>query len=56
MGEVTGLPRVGERWFKNRGIEGNEWKSFLKNLGMDITIFKRVFQAQLSKVNGGIYC
>ena len=41
MADVTGLPRIGERWFKNMGIEGNEWSVFIKNPSMDTTIFKK---------------
>jgi len=40
MVEVIGLPIICERWFKNRDIEGNEWKEFLNNPGMDTTAFK----------------
>ena len=39
--EATGLLRIGERWFKNRATEGEEWKTFLKTPSMDITIFKK---------------
>lgn len=41
MEEVSRLPRVGERWFKNRGIEENEWRTFLKNPCMDTSVFKK---------------
>jgi len=49
MDEVTGLPRVGERWFKYWGIEGKEWKEFLKNPGMDTTIFKNGIPSTILK-------
>ena len=39
--EATKLPRSGEKWFKNRGINGEDWKLFLKNPNMDTTIFKK---------------
>ena len=39
--EAIGLSRVGEKWFKIKGIEGEEWKTFLKTPSMDITIFKK---------------
>ena len=39
--EATGLPRIGEKWFKNRGIETKDCKVFLKKPSMDTTIFKK---------------
>lgn len=41
IANVTRLPRVGETWFKNRGIKRDDWRTFLKNPDMDITIFKK---------------
>ena len=41
IAKATKLSRVGEKWCKNMGIEGEEWKAFLKNPGMDITIFRK---------------
>lgn len=41
IAEATRLSRIGERWFKNRGIEGEKLKTFLKNPSMDITILKK---------------
>ena len=41
VAEATVLPNMGERWFKNRGIIGEEWKAFLKKPGMDTSIFKK---------------
>lgn len=40
IAEATGLPRAREKWFKNRGIKGEDWKIFLKNPSMDITVFR----------------
>jgi len=39
--KVTRLPSVCEIWFKNRGIEGNEWKTFFRNPGMETSFFKK---------------
>jgi len=39
--EGTGLPWIGEKWFKNRGIETKHWKVFLKKPSMDTTIVKK---------------
>jgi len=39
--EATKLPRNGEKWFKNRGINGEDRKVFLKNPNMDTTIFRK---------------
>lgn len=39
--EANELPRNGEKWFKNRGINGEYWKIFLKNPNMDTTVFKK---------------
>lgn len=52
MGDVTGLPRVGERWFKNSGIEGNEWKAFLKITCLDTTVFKKGIPSTYLKSKG----
>ena len=41
LAEATALPRTGERWFKNRTVESQEWKNILKNPGMDTTIFTK---------------
>lgn len=38
---ATSLPQVGDRWFKNRGLENQEWKNMLKNPGMDTSIFTK---------------
>jgi len=35
------LPRNGEKWFKNKGIDSEEWKVFLKNPNMDTTVYKK---------------
>jgi len=37
----TSLPQTGERWFKNRIVEDQEWKNMLKNPGMDTSIFTK---------------
>ena len=34
-------PRSGEKWFKNRGIDGEDWKVFLKNPNMETTVYKK---------------
>ena len=41
IAKATGLPRIGEIWFKNKRIEGEGWKIFLKNPGMDTSTFKK---------------
>ena len=41
LAQATALPRTAERWFKNRVVEGQEWKNMLKNPGMDTTIFTK---------------
>ena len=41
IAKATELPRIGEKWFKNRGIESEEWKFFIKKPSMDTTIFKK---------------
>lgn len=41
IAEATRLPRAGEKWFKNRGIEGEDWKIFLKNPSMDTIVFRK---------------
>lgn len=38
---ATNLPQVGDRWFKNRGLEDQAWRDMLKNLGMDTSIFTK---------------
>jgi len=54
--EESKLPRHGEKWFKNRGIDSKDWRIFLKNPSMDTIVYKKVFQALLLKVNGKTYC
>ena len=39
--EATELPRSGEKWFKNRGIDGEDRNVFLKNPNMDTTVYKK---------------
>ena len=41
LAQAAALPRTGERWFKNRSVENQEWKNMLKNPGMDTTIFTK---------------
>ena len=41
IAEAKDLPRVGERWFKNKKIHTEAWRVFLKNLGMDTSIYKK---------------
>lgn len=41
IAEATEFPRNGEKWFKNRGINREYWRVFLKNPSMDTTIFKK---------------
>ena len=38
---ATELLQEGERWFKNKSISDEAWRTILRNQGMDITIFKR---------------
>lgn len=38
---ATSLPQEGERWFKNRGVEDQIWKTILQNPGMDTSIFTK---------------
>ena len=38
---ATELLQEGERWFKNKGINDEAWRTILRNQGMDITVFKR---------------
>ena len=41
LAQATALPQTGERWFKNRTVEDQEWKNMLKNPGMDTSIFTK---------------
>lgn len=41
MIEATGMLQIGEKWLKNRGIEREGWKVFLKKQRMDTTIFNK---------------
>ena len=38
---ATELLQEGERWFKNKSINDEAWRTILRNQGMDITVFKR---------------
>jgi len=38
---ATELLQEGERWFKNKSISDEAWRTILRNQGMDITVFKR---------------
>ena len=35
------LPRIGERWFKNKEFRDESWKVILKNPGMNISVFRK---------------
>lgn len=50
MAKLIGLLGVGERWFKNKGIEGNGWRTFLKNPGMETSMFKKGIQSTALKI------
>lgn len=39
--EETELPRQGEIWFKNKEFHGESWKVILRNLGMDVIVFRK---------------
>ena len=39
--EATELPRVGERWFKNKEFHSESWKFVLKNPCMDTYVFRK---------------
>lgn len=41
IAEAIELPRQGERWFKNMEFHGESWKVILRNLGMDVTVFRK---------------
>lgn len=49
IAEATEFPRTGEKWFKNRGIKGEDWKGFLKKLSMDTTIFRKCIPSSALK-------
>lgn len=49
IAEATKLPRIKKSCFKNIKIEEKEWKGFLKNLGMDISVFKKGISATTLK-------
>ena len=40
--EETKLPKLGERWFKNKKFHDESWKAILKNPGMDTSVFRKV--------------
>lgn len=48
--EATGLSRIGGKWFKNKGIEREYWKLFLKKSIMDTTIFKKGIPSRPLKI------
>lgn len=39
--ETTKLPRLGERWFKNKEFHDESWKVILKNPGMDTSVSRK---------------
>jgi len=43
--ESTELPQIGEKWFKNRGIEREDCKVFLKKPSMVPLFSRRASQA-----------
>ena len=54
IAEATELPRLGERWFKNKKFHSEYWKVILRNPGMDVTVFEKEFLFQHSRTNGVI--
>lgn len=52
LAQATSLPQTGERWFKNRSVQDQQWKQILKNPGMDTSILQRESLLVLSKKNG----
>jgi len=49
LAKATSLPQTGERWFKNRAVEDQQWKQILKNPGMDTSIFTKGIPVSLVK-------
>ena len=41
IAEATELPRHGERCFKNKEFHSESWKVILRNLGMDVSMFRK---------------
>jgi len=39
--EAIELPRHGERWFKTKEFHSESWKVILRNLGMDVFVFRK---------------
>jgi hypothetical protein len=49
LAQATSLPQTGERWFKNRSVQDQQWKQILKNPGMDTSIFTKGIPVNLVK-------
>lgn len=41
IAKATELPRLGEGWFKSKEFHSESWKVILRNLGMDVTMFRK---------------
>ena len=41
IARATSLPQTGERWFKNRAVQDQQWKRIFKNPGMDTSVFTK---------------
>lgn len=41
IAKATSLPRHGEKWFRNRGIDNEDWRVFLKNPSMETTVYEK---------------
>ena len=49
LATTTDLPQKGERWFKNKTVEDQEWRNMLKNPGMDTSIFTKGIPVRVIK-------
>ena len=50
--ESTELPRLGERWFKNKEFHDETWKVIFKNPGMDTSVFRKGIPSLHLRANG----
>src|ERR1700733_8544482 len=41
IAKATSLPQTGERWFKNRAVQDQQWKQIFKNPGMNTSVFTK---------------
>jgi len=41
IARATSLPQTGERWFKNRAVQDQQWKRIFKNPGMNTSVFTK---------------